>query len=213
MRRKTIELDENGNPIDRLAERNEEIKNKLAPILEAFLEENNANRALKVKEKLGYRFAKQIFLALSDYPRMTPEQFFELTYEDIESYWLNYLELTAYYNRHFEIVDNKQMFEAFCGINNRQYSELEDSDDEDIKSLMNSINSTFVGLGFVAGESGNADVKATNQRMRTKGEGHSLITASEDKLIEKVEAQTPAQMMTLLGSIVGGEPKKLNGAK
>ena len=62
MRRKTIELDEYGNPIDRLADRNEEIKNKLAPILEAFLEENNANRALKVKEKLGYRFAKQIFL-------------------------------------------------------------------------------------------------------------------------------------------------------
>ena len=213
MRRKTIELDEYGNPIDRLADRNEEIKTKLAPILEAFLEENNANRALKVKEKLGYRFAKQIFLVLSDYPRMTPEQFFELTYEDIESYWLNYLELTAYYNRHFEIVDNKQMFEAFCGINNRQYAELENSEDEDIKSLMNSINSTFVGLGFVAGESGNADVKATNQRMRTKGEGHSLITASEDKLIEKVEAQTPAQMMTLLGSIVGGEPKKLNGAK
>ena len=213
MRRKTIELDENGNPIDRLADRNEEIKNKLSPILEAFLEENNANRALKVKEKLGYRFAKQIFLVLSDYPRMTPEQFFELTYEDIESYWLNYLELTAYYNRHFEIVDNKQMFQAFCGINNRQYAELENSEDEDIKSLMNSINSTFIGLGFVAGESGNADVKATNQRMRTKGEGHSLITASEDKLIEKVEAQTPAQMMTLLGSIVGGEPKKLNGAK
>lgn len=213
MRRKTIELDENGNPIDRLAERNEEIKTKLAPILEAFLEENNANRALRVKEKLGYRFAKQIFLVLSDYPRMTPEQFFALTYEDIESYWLNYLELTAYYNRHFEIVDNKQMFEAFCGINNRQYAELENSEDEDIKSLMNSINGTFVGLGFVAGESGNADVKATNQRMRTKGEGHSLITASEDKLIEKVEASTPAQMMTLLNSIVGGEPKKLNGAK
>lgn len=213
MRRKTIELDENGNPIDRLAERNEEIKTKLAPILEAFLEENNANRALKVKEKLGYRFAKQIFLVLSDYSRMTPEQFFELTYEDIESYWLNYLELTAYYNRYFEIVDNRQLLQSFMGINSRQYAELENSEDEDIKSLMNSINSTFIGLGFVAGESGNADVKATSQRMRTKGEGHSLITASEDKLIEKAEASTPAQMMTLLNSIVGGEQKKLNGAK
>lgn len=29
MRRKTIELDENGNPIDRLADRNEEIKAKI----------------------------------------------------------------------------------------------------------------------------------------------------------------------------------------
>lgn len=211
MRKRTIELDENGDPINRLAKRNEEIKNKLAPILEAFLEEKQTNKAYKVKEKLGYRFAKQIFLVLSDYPRMSAEQFYELTYEDIEDYWINYLELTAYYNRHFEIVDNKQMFESFCGINNRQYCELEESEDEDIKSLMNSINSTFVGLGFVAGESGNTDVKATNQRMRTKGEGHSLITASEDKLIEKVEAQTPDQMLQLLERAVGSETKQLSG--
>lgn len=209
MRRKTIELDENGNPIDRIADRNEEIKDKLAPILEDFLEENNTNRALKVKEKLGYRFAKQIFLVLSEYPRMTAEEFVDLTYDDIESLWLKYLDLTAYYNRYFEIVDNKQMFQNFCRINNRQYAELEESEDEDIKNIMCSINSAFVGLGFVAGESGNADVKATSQRMRTKGEGHSLITASEDKLIEKAEAQSPAQMMTLLNSIVGGEQKML----
>lgn len=213
MQRKTIELDENWDPIDRIAERNVEIKNTLAPLLEAFLEEKNENRAYKYKEKLGYRFAKQIFLVLSDYPRMSPERFAKLSYEDIESYWINYLELTAYYNRHFEIVDNKQLLMAFVGINSRQYAELENSEDEDIRNLMNSINSTFVGLGFVAGESGNADVKATSQRMRAKGEGHNLISASEDKLIEKVEAQTPAQMMTLLQSIVGNEPKKLNGAK
>ena len=211
MRRKTIELDENGNPIDRIALRNEEIKDKLAPILEAFLEENNANRALKVKEKLGYRFAKQIFLVLSEYPRMTAEEFVNLTYDELESLWLKYLDLTAYYNRHFEIVDNKQMFQNFCRINNRQYAELEESEDEDIKNLMSSINSAFVGLGFVAGESGNADVKATNQRMRTKGEGHSLITASEDKLIEKSVASTPTQMMSLLASIVGEGQKQLKG--
>ena len=208
MRKKvTIELDENGNQIDRLALRNEEIKDKLAPILEAFLEENNANRALKVKEKLGYRFAKQIFLVLTDYPRMTAEKFINLTYEDIEDYWIKYLELTAYYNRHFEIVDNKQLLMAFVGINSRQYAELEESENEDIKNLMCSINSTFVGLGFVAGESGNADVKATNQRMRTKSEGHNLITASEDKLLEKVEQKSPTQMLGMLDSILANVPK------
>jgi hypothetical protein len=165
MRKNTIELDENFEPIDRLAIRNEEIKGRLNEVLNEFLEEKKTNNALKIKEKLGYRFAKQIYLALSEYPRMTPEQFFDLTYEDIEDYWVKYLEFTAYYNRHFEIVDNKQLFMAFMGINSRQYAELESSDDEDIKSLMNSINSTFIGLGFVAGESGNSDSKATAQRM------------------------------------------------
>lgn len=207
---KNVILDgETHEPIDELAERNEEIKAKLDEILQEFITEKETNKALKVKEKLGYRFAKQIFLVLNEYPRMTPEKFTELDYEDIQDYWLKYQELTAYYNRYFEIVDNKQMFESFCGINNRQYAELENSDDEDIKNLMCSINSTFIGLGFVAGESGNADVKATSQRMRTKGEGHSLITASEDKLLEKVEPKSPLELERQLASIMGGELKML----
>lgn len=206
---KKIVYDENGNRIDELAERNKEIKSKLAPILKEFVEEKETNRAYKVKEKLGYRFAKQIFLVLNEYPRMTPEKFSELDYEDIEDYWLKYQSLTAYYNRYFEIVDNKQMFESFCGINNRQYAELENSDDEDIKNLMCSINSTFIGLGFVAGESGNADAKATSQRMRTKGEGHNLLTASEDKLIEKGEAPSENDLMRKLISVIGGDAKLL----
>ena len=203
-----IIVDEEGNVIDELAVRNQEIMLRLEPTLYKFLEEKESNRALKVKEKLGYRFAKQIFLVLNGYPRMTAERFASLTYEDIEDYWQKYLALTAHYNEHFEIVDNKQMLQSFMGINNRQYTELENSEDDDIKNLMNSINSTFIGLGFVAGESGNADVKATSQRMRTKGEGYNLITASEDKLIEKAEAKSPAQMMNWLSSIVGAEEQK-----
>jgi hypothetical protein len=200
--------DLDGNIIDELANRNDEIKERLDDILQEFITEKETNKALKVKEKLGYRFAKQIFLVLNEYPRMKPEKFAELDYEYIQYYWLKYQELTAYYNRYFEIVDNKQMFQSFVGINNRQYTELENSEDEDIKNLMNSINSTFVGLGFVASESGNADAKSTAQRMRAKGDGHSLISASEDKLIEKSEAKSPAQMMTWLFSVVGAEDQK-----
>ena len=209
---KKVILDgETQEPIDELADRNEKIKERLDDILQEFITEKETNKALKVKEKLGYRFAKQIFLVLNEYPRMTPEKFAELDYEDIEDYWLKYQELTAYYNRYFEIVDNKKMFESFCGINNRQYAELENSDDEDIKNLMCSINSTFIGLGFVAGESGNADVKATSQRMRTKGEGHNLITASEDKLLEKVEAPSDTELMRRLQGVIGGVAKLSSG--
>lgn len=202
---KKIYMDESGNVRDLLAERNEEIKAKLAPILEEFVNEKNANRALKVKEKLGYRFAKQIFLVLSAYPRMSAEEFVDLTYEELEDFWLKYQELTAYYNRYFEIVDNRQLFLTFVGLNSRQYLELENSDDEDIKSLINSINTTFVGLGFVAGESGNADAKAVSTRLRANGEaGHGVISASEDKLLEKVEAPSENELMRQLRSVLGG---------
>lgn len=204
-------IGEDGNPVDVLAEKNEEIKQSLSSVLGEFIVEKETNRTLKVKEKLGYRFAKQIFLELSKYPRMKVDEFIDLSYEDIEDFWLKYLELTAYYNRYFEIVDNKQLFQAYMGINSRQYAELEEHEDEDVRSLMNSINSAFVGLGFVAGESGNADAKATTQRMRTKGEGHNLISASEDKMIETIEQKSPSDYIAQVDALLGGNVKKLIG--
>lgn len=209
-----IIFDENNNPIDELAERNAEIKDKLAPTLAEFIEEKERMMALKKPAKLGYQFTKQIYLVLAGYGLMSAEKFVELDYDDIYELWLKYLDLTAYYNRYFEIVDNKQLFCAFAGLNTRQYAELERSDNEDIKNLMITINNAFVGLGFVAGESGNADVKAVSSRLRANGEaGHSVISASEDKLIEKVDQRSPADLERQLAAIMGGSSKLLGGAK
>lgn len=205
-----IVLDKNQNPIDELANRNGEIKETLAPILAEFIEEKERMIALKKPAKLGYQFTKQIYLALAGYGLMSAEDFIELDYDDIYDLWLKYLDLTAYYNRYFEIVDNKQLFCAFCGWNTRQYAELERSDNEDIANLMNTINSAFVGLGFVAGESGNADVKAVSTRLRANGEaGHGVISASEDELLKKVEVPSENDLMRQLKSVIGGEPKQL----
>ena len=155
-------------------------------MLEEFRSEQNANRALKRNEKLGYRFSKQLLLELSKYPPMSVEDFASLDYETLNDIWIHYLQLTAYYNRYFEIVDNKQLFQCYATINSRQYLQLEKSDDEDIRNLLNTINSAFVGLGFIAAESGNADVKGVNQRLRSSGEaGHSVVTAAEEKVIEQ----------------------------
>lgn len=196
--------DENGNPVDELAERNEEIKEKLAPILEEFLKERDANVYSKRPPKLGYRFTKQIYLVLAGYGQMSADKFLSLDYDDIYDYWLKYLELTAYYNRYFEIVDNKQLFCNFLGINTRQYAELEKSEDDDIRGLMNSINSTFIGLGFVATESGNADSRAVSVRLRANGEaGHSVISATEDKIINNAEVVSPSELTKQLEAVLG----------
>ena len=201
--------DENGNAIDELADRNDEIREKLEPILEEFLAEQKANAYSKRPPKLGYRFTKQIYLVLAGYGQMTADKFLSLDYDDIHNYWLKYLELTAYYNRYFEIVDNKQLLCAFMGINTRQYGELEKSDDDDIRGLMNSINSTFVGLGFVATESGNADSRAVSVRLRANGEaGHSVISATEDKIINNSEELSPLEIQRQLEGVLG---KKLLG--
>ena len=211
---KNIILDgETYTPIDELAVKNDEIKENLAEVLEEFRAEHNANRALKRNEKLGYRFSKQLLLELSKYPPMSVEKFTNLDYDTLNDIWIHYLKLTAYYNRYFEIVDNKQLFQCYAQINSRQYLQLEKSDDEDIRNLMNSINSAFVGLGFIAAESGNADVKGVNQRLRSSGEaGHSVVTAAEEKVIEHGMEMTDEELEKKLlkkGIVIVGETKRL----
>ena len=195
--------DENGNAIDYLAERNEEIKTKLKSILDEFMYEKEEMRKLKKPVNLGYRFTKQLYSVLATYPKMKAEDFVMLDYDDINDYWLKYLELTAHYNRFFEIVDNKQLLMAFMGINSRQYKELENHENEDIKNLMGMINNAFVGLGFIANESGNADSKATMGRLQARGDGHGLVKESDSKLIEAVAKRTPEESMRELLNIVG----------
>ena len=209
---KKIIIGENGEPIDELAERNEEIIESLKEVLQEFLEEKNMLLAMKKQPKLGYRFMKQIMLQLAQYPQMKPEDFVDLDYETVNHYYLKFSELIAYYNRYFEIVDNKNIFMRYMGIDVRQYEILEEHDDEKIQSVMRMVNGDYIGLGWVAGESGEADVKATTSRLRASGgAGHSVTTASEDKLIEKVEAKSPLELERQLASIMGGVAKLSSG--
>lgn len=195
--------DEKGNLIDFLAERNEKIKESLEGVLESFLKEKEMMAVMKREVKLGYRFTKQLYSVLASYPRLSPQEFVGLTYEDIENLWLKYLELTAYYNRFFEIVDNKQLFMAFCGINSRQYSELEKNEDTDIRELMNAINGAFIGLGFLANESGNANSSATMGRLQSRGEGHSLVKESEGRVVDAIEQRSTTELYKELEKITG----------
>lgn len=193
---KKIVLDgETQEPIDELELKNNDIKAKLEVVLREFLDERDEMKMLKKATKLGYRFTKQLYYELAKYPPMSIDDFASLDYDTLNDLWLHYLDLTAYYNRYFEIVDNKQLWCAYSGLNSRQYSQLEKSDDEDIRNLMNSINSAFIGLGFIAAESGNADVKGVNQRLRSSGEaGHSVVTAAEEKVIEQGMGMTDDEL-------------------
>ena len=206
---KKIVCDEYGALIDELAIRNEDIKARLFPYLQEFIEEKEMMIGMKKPPKLGYRFTKQIYLVLASYGTMNADKFVSLDYDDIYDFWLKYLDLTAFYNRYFEIVDNKQLFCAFCGLNSRQYAELEKSEDEDIRNLMNTINGAFIGLGFMAGESGNADAKAVSSRLRAKEVGHEVISAVEDKALAKVTAPTALELEKQMISILGGGNKAL----
>lgn len=189
--------DENGNLIDTLEERNKDIMEKLAPVLETFLAEKKALMAMKRPERLGYRFSKQLYRVLASYGIMSATDFASIDYDILNDYWNKYLDLTAYYNTYFEIVDNKQLFMAFMGISSRQYRELEHHSDGDIVDLMNTINTAFIGLSFMAAESGNASDRAIKTRLEAKDHGHDMISATEEMAVKALAGERP--MAEILG--------------
>ena len=197
-----IYLDKDGNPTTIYEEKNQEVMDALENIFNAFKREKEELKNSKKAEKLGYRFTKSLYYELSKYKPMSVEEFTKIDYDILNDIWLHYLQLTAYYNQYFEIVDNKQLFQCYAQINSRQYSLLEKSEDEDIRNLMNAINSAFVGLGFLAAESGNADVKGVNQRLRSSGEaGHSVVTAAEEQVFEHKGGMTDVELTNRLAKL------------
>lgn len=198
---KQIWTDENGNPIDYLAVRNEEIKDKLDEVLKLLLVEKAADK--KGVKRFGYRMTVQLDSCLRSYGLMRADEFCDLTYDEIEDNFNRFQDLIAYYNRFFEVVANKQLFCAFFRINNRMYGQLERHKDEEIAALMGAINDSFIGLGFSASETGGASASATKTRLGAKDVGHSVVSASEELAVQAVTGKSPEELQRELSRLIG----------
>lgn len=199
-----IILDENGEAVDFLKARNEEIKKELQEIVDKFSREANAKKMSFTK--YGFRLLMQIEDKLTEYGIMSADQFTSLEYEDIEYYWRNFHSLFAYYNRYFEIVPNRQSFMLYMGINSRMYNQLRDNVDEDIRNLMIFIEDRLVGKGFSATESGNVDSRSAKLRMEAKDVGHNVVSASEDMALQAVvTGKTPQEIKREAMAILGND--------
>jgi hypothetical protein len=204
---KEIFVDENGKEIDYLEVRNEEIKEKLKPSLDILLKEKSTDS--KGMKRFGYRMTVQIDNCLRSYGLMSADEFVNLSYEDIEDYFNRFMDLISYYNLFFEVVANKQLFYSFARINNRMFSQLENHQNDEIRSLMIFINDSFVGLGFSASESGSADSRATKFRLGAKDVGHGVITETEDRILNSATEETPQELARRLSAVLGKNIKKL----
>lgn len=203
-------IDENGNLLDFLMEKNDGIKLSIEDRINELRAEKEADK--KGKGKYGFRAMMQIEDELMRFPLMTAERFASLDYDDIEYYWRSFHSLMSYYNMIFEIVPTRQTFMLYMSINSRMYKKLlngGENEDDDIKDFMEFIEDRLVGKAFTAGESGEADGRALTTRLRAKDVGHDVISASEDKLIEKVEASSPLELERRFAAIMGGSVPKL----
>ena len=205
---RNIIIDNNGNEYDELAERNEEIKANLEDVLQDFLAEQARDKT--GRKKFGFRFLQQIEEELSGYDRMSADEFVNITADDLDYVWRKFHSLITYYNRFFEIVPNRESFMLFARLNSRQYKQLMESQDDDIKSAITFIEDRLVGKGWSAGESGNANDKAIKSRLSASGEhGHSIVSASEEKMINAVVGKTPQELEREMKAILGGDIKAL----
>jgi hypothetical protein len=207
----TVIYDENGNPIDELGERNEKIKENLEPILKHFLDEQKKD--YKGKKKFGFMLLMQIENELGKYGRLTADEFVKLSADEIEDAWWKFHSLMAYYNQYFEIVPNRQSFQLYLRVNSRMYKQLQEHDDEDIRSLMLFIEDRLVGKGFSAGESGNANDKAIKTRLGAKGVGHEVVSASEELVVQAVATKSAAELEREMSQILGKDFNLLSGKK
>lgn len=211
--KKNVEIDlESGMPIDRLAERNEDIIADLEPKLQQFLAKEQEHLLTTKKPlKWGFQFQMQLVNRLHEYPLMSAEHFAELDADDIWDYYCKFHSLMAHYNMYTEIIPNMEMFMAFAGINMRMYLELKKggcNQDEDIIAIINYLETEVLGHAWNSIDNGGGDVKGVSKRVSAKGV-HEVISASEDKLLQKAEAPSELDLMRQLKSVLGGEPKML----
>lgn len=197
---------EDGKTMEFLDYKNEQVIKTLTPIIEEFKKQDKK----AMLKKFGFRALMQIENELGKYGRMSADEFVNLTADDIDDLWWHFHSLMAYYNRFFEIVPNLQSFLLYARINLRQYKQLKESQDEDIRSAIAFIEDRLIGKGFSASESGNADGKAIMNRLKSADVGHNVVSASEDKLIQAVTQKTPMELNRELQAVIGGgEIKRL----
>ena len=203
-----LTYDESGNVFDFLAARNEAIKANLKPAFQILLDERDGDR--KGNKRLGNRMRQQINNEFNKQPKMTAKQFTSLDADDIYYYWNSYYDLICYYTLYFEIVPNRQEFIKYMGINSRQYEQLQEHEDEEIRAAIIFVEDSLKQEGFSAGENGSADAKAIATRLAAKRDGHSVVSAGEEMLAENVaQAATPLELQRRFESIKG----LLGGAK
>lgn len=173
-----IVLNEKGEVINLLEERNKELEEYLEPHYEKLYEEYIANleRKKPLNIKFGNRFTQFIIAGLSRYPLMTPKEFMSLTAEDLQEYYQKYMELITQYNV-FEISSTKQLFCAYMRITVPKFNQLasEKNTDVGLREYAIYINDNINGLIFSSAETGNIDSKSALSRAKIKGAGQDMF--------------------------------------
>lgn len=199
-------IDNDGNLIDLLQERNDKLFQKLDPHAEKLKEEYfiNAERKKPLSLRLGHRFSQIIYMALANEPLMGIVDFSNINAEILQDYYQKYSELLCRYIL-FEVPSTRQLFCAFMRITVEKYLYLiEKTTDEQLREYANYINDNLSGLIFSGAEMGNGDSKSILSRGKMKKEGQGMVeNAFEGTLNLNEGTAPPEQLMAQVRKLLG----------
>ena len=183
-----LELDENGVPIDFLADRNAEMLQNLETPLEQIVGLQSDKRGAI---KLGNMVTNAIFAELERYPLLTAKEFNNLDAETLQYYFQKYLEFINNFIV-YEISTTKPLFCQYMRITVEDFLNLlNNSTDDALKRYAKHIDDVISGLAFSQAETGNSNSNAVLKRAKIKDVGQNMVETAPDTTLFVEQAEDP----------------------
>lgn len=176
--------------------------------VDEFGNETKTKKRVRRNEIMPTLTPQQVYYRLDGYLRsslmMTASEARKLPAEKYleGNFWFS--ELMSRINEYVVFNANKQLLCAFLEIDEDTYAEF--LMDGEYCTVFKSIESSFIGGGFVTSESGLVDTKAVINRLQTKGAGHNLIKNPDNLTIianNKLDDGSIQKRLSKIASVVG----------
>ena len=205
-----------------LKDKNAEILENLQETIAVQKEKQEANSGSKkgAMLKFGAAVNNKLLELFRSYGLM-PEGLLEnLEADDLQEYYLAFLELMNTVSKDIELTPTKPLFCAYMGITTKIFNNLERGRDPYIRNWIDAINGDFAHSLFDSTMNGNASEKAALAYVATKDYGQEAVqNAFSATIITKNENEfTPQQALDFAQNIRkmitgGAEDKKKKGKR
>lgn len=205
-----------------LKDKNAEILERLQETIAVQKEKQEASSGSKkgAMLKFGAAVNNKLLELFRSYGLM-PEGLLEnLEAEDLQEYYLAFLELMNTVSRDIDLTPTKPLFCAYMGITTKIFNSLERGRDPYIRNWIDAINGDFAHSLFDSTMNGNASEKAALAYVATKDYGQEAVqNAFSATIITKNENEfTPQQALDFAQNIKkmitgGAEDKKKKGKR
>lgn len=205
-----------------LKDKNAEILERLQETIAVQKEKQEASNGSKkgAMLKFGAAVNNKLLELFRSYGLM-PEGLLEnLEADDLQEYYLAFLELMNTVSRDIDLTPTKPLFCAYMGITTKIFNKLERGRDPYIRNWIDAINGDFAHSLFDSTMNGNASEKAALAYVATKDYGQEAVqNAFSATIITKNENEfTPQQALDFAQNIKkmitgGAEDKKKKGKR